>query len=167
MGKWLKRIRAGLGMGAIWAAGWTPLGLAIGVALGIVSGVPIGAVAWRLALLFAGLGFVGGTIFSAVLSITEGRSRFDELSIPRFGIWGALGGLILGTLVIAPTMLGPGLTALGATFVGACTLIGGGSAAGFLALARAADDRELLGADAEIADAGLTSDESRELLGGG
>lgn len=42
-----------------------------------------------------------------------------------------------------------------------------GSAAGSLALARMADDRELLDAGADVGEAGLTEDEARELLGGG
>ena len=41
------------------------------------------------------------------------------------------------------------------------------SAAGSLALARMAEDRELLDASADVDEAGLTEDEARELLGGG
>ena len=44
-------------------------------------------------------------------------------------------------------------------------LIAAGSAAGSLALARSADDRELLDAGADVADIGLTKEEKRELLG--
>ncbi len=44
-------------------------------------------------------------------------------------------------------------------------LLGAGSAAGSLALARRADDKELLEADAGVADIGLTEAEKRELLG--
>jgi len=43
---------------------------------------------------------------------------------------------------------------------------GAGSAAGSLALARRADDRELLDAGADVADIGLTEEEKRELLAG-
>ena len=39
-----------------------------------------------------------------------------------------------------------------------------GSASGSLALARRADDRELLEAGADVADIGLTEEEKRELL---
>ncbi len=46
------------------------------------------------------------------------------------------------------------------------TLLGAGSAAGSLALARKADDRELLDAGADVAEVGLTKEEKRELLGG-
>ncbi len=48
----------------------------------------------------------------------------------------------------------------------AMTLTGAGSAAGSLALARRADDRELLEHGADVADIGLTEEEKRELLAG-
>ena len=44
------------------------------------------------------------------------------------------------------------------------TLLGAGSAAGSLALARRAGDRELLEHGADVADIGLTEEEKRELL---
>ena len=44
------------------------------------------------------------------------------------------------------------------------TLLGAGSASGSLALARRADDRELLDAGADFDDIGLTEEEKRELL---
>jgi hypothetical protein len=46
-------------------------------------------------------------------------------------------------------------------------LAGAGSAAGTLALARRAEERELLDANAEAAQPGLIEDEARELPGGG
>ncbi len=47
---------------------------------------------------------------------------------------------------------------------GVVALMGAGSAAGSLALARRADDRELLEHGADVADIGLTEEEKRELL---
>ncbi len=44
---------------------------------------------------------------------------------------------------------------------------GAGSAAGSLALARRAGDRELLEASEDVAEVGLSEGEARELLGGG
>jgi hypothetical protein len=46
------------------------------------------------------------------------------------------------------------------------TLLGAGSAAGSLALARRTDDQELLEHGADVADIGLTEEEKRELLAG-
>ena len=166
MKKWLRRIRGAVGMGLTWAAGWWPIGAVLGLVMGIVlGGVPLGVIVARYVALFATLGFFGGAIFSTVLRMTEGRRRFDELSLSRFAAWGALGGFLLGVLAIAAGILGPGLTLLDAIIAGVSTLLGGGSAAGSLALARRADHQELLEAGADIADVGLTEKETHELLG--
>jgi hypothetical protein len=116
------------------------------------------------------LGFLGGAVFSAVLRIAEGRRRFDELSLWRFGAWGALGGLVLGVLAVGAWQLdagfGPVLWPRAAVIIGSATLLSSGSAAGSLALARMAEERELLDAGADVAEVGLTGDEAQELLGG-
>ena len=151
-------------MGLTWAEAWAPLGAVTGLITGVVLGLPLGTVVANYALLLGGLGFAGGTIFSTVLSIAEGRHRFDQLSLPRFAVWGALGGLLLGVLAVTVGILGPGLTILDAIIVGVSTLLGAGSAAGSLALARRADETELLEHGADVADIGLTEQEKRELL---
>ncbi len=142
MKKWLKRIRGAVGMGLTWATAWAVVGAIFGLVMGVVlGGVPLGVVVARYVGMFAALGFFGGAIFSTVLRITEGRHRFDELSLPRFAAWGALGGLLLGVLAVTAGMLGPSLTLLDG---GVVTLLGAGSAAGSLALARRAHDRDLV-----------------------
>ena len=115
---------------------------------------------FALGVRFGSLGFIGGAIFSTVLGIAEGRRRFDEMSVWRFGGWGALGGLLLPMLVLG----GPAGLAGEGLFVGLVTVLGAGSAAGSLALARRADDREFLEHGADVADVGLTEEERRELL---
>ena len=114
---------------------------------------------------FATFGFVGGAAFSTVLAVTEGRRRFDEMSLPRFAAWGAVGSFLLALpllqLAFDPLAL-DGLFGIG----GVVALMGAGSAAGSLALARRADDRELLEHGADVADIGLTEEEKRELLAG-
>ncbi len=159
MKKWLKRIRGALGMGLAWAAVWTGVGAIVGVvawvlgldpASGIAEGAAVGVI----------MGFGGGTIFSIVLGIAEGRRRFDEMSLPRFAGWGALGGLLIGVLIVGGAVFAPGPGSV----VGLLTLLGAGSAAGSLALARRADDRELLEAGEDVADIGLTAEEKGELL---
>jgi hypothetical protein len=131
------------------------MGAVTGVITAVVLGLsPVGRVAVNYAVMFGVLGFVGGTLFSTVLSIADGRRRFDQLSLPRFVAWGALGGLLLGGLAVAASLLGSGFTILGAVIVGVTTLLGAGSAAGTLVIARSADRRALPTA----------SDESRGLL---
>jgi hypothetical protein len=115
-------------------------------------------------LLSAATGFVCGTAFSAVLGIAEGRRRFDQMSMPRFAIWGAVGGAVVAGALTAT--LGWGTPSLLAN-LSILSLLGAGCAAGSLALARVADDRELLDAGSEVADVGLTDGEVRELLARG
>ena len=74
-------------MGLTWAEAWAPLGVVTGLITGVVLGLPLGTVVANYALLVGGLGFLGGTIFSTLLSMAEGRHRFDQLSLPRFVAW--------------------------------------------------------------------------------
>lgn len=163
MKMWLERIRGAIGIGLTWAAGWAPIGAVTGWVTGVVLGFPLGVVTANYAVMFGVLGFVGGTIFSTVLSIAEGRRRFSELSLPRFVGWGALGGLLLGGLAVAAGLLGPGLTVLDGVIAGTATLLGAGSAAGTLVIARKAQSRALP-TEGDIARAGLTGEEAGQLL---
>jgi hypothetical protein len=168
MRQWLQRIRGAVGMGLTWAAGWAPIGAVVGAVLHVLlPGTPIGlgSVVALNATTFAVLGFVGGTIFATTLRLTEGHHRFDELSLPRFAGWGAVGGLILGAVAVTAGLWGAGFGSLGAAMMGAATLLGAGSAAGSLALARRADDPKPLEAGAKVADAGLPETERRHLPG--
>ena len=172
MKKWLKRIRGALGMGLTWAAAWAFVGTGLMVVWGLVgmlTGGLGGPTGWNLLLdlvFFAGFfalgGFVVGAGFSVALGIAEGRRRFDEMSVPRFASWGAVGGLFLS---LTPLSSGQGSVLEHVLFVGVLALMGAGSAAGSLALARRADDRELLEDGADVADIGLTEKEAHELLG--
>jgi hypothetical protein len=165
MTKWLQRMRGAIGMGLTWAAAWVPVGAVTGLITGVALGFPLGRIATNYAVMFGVLGFVGGTIFSTVLSIAEGRRRFAQLALPRFVAWGALGGLMLGGLAVTAGLLGSGFTILGAVIAGVATLLGAGSAASTLVIARAADNQALLKESGGVAHARLTPDEARELLG--
>ena len=143
MKKWLKRIRGAVGLGLTWAAAWFGAGviflsglLAFGTP---PAGTGLAAVFFNSVLLAVG-GFIGGAAFSVVLAITEGRRRFDQMSLPRFAAWGAVGGFLMSVLF----MTNAPLTPTGAIMTAVLTLMGAGSAAGSLALARKADDGELL-----------------------
>ena len=137
MKKWLKRLRAALGLGFIWALGW-----------GLVGGFvmeafvdPHGRIAdmWPQGL--AMTGFLGGLIFSVVLWMTEGRRRFDELSLPRVGLWGAIAGALM---ILVGVSIGLQLP-VALMLLAPVTLLSAASATGSLALARRASDRQLLG----------------------
>ena len=85
------------------------------------------------AAMFAVMGFGAGAVFSGVLRAVEGRRTFDELSLGRFTMWGAFGGILLAGGMIATGGAGAVTGVIG---VGLMALLGAGSAAGTLALAR-------------------------------
>lgn len=144
MKRWLRRIRGAVGMGLVWAIAWAVVGG--GVMEGIVD--PHGKILDMWPQTLAIPGFLGGVVFSVVLWMSEGRRRFDELSLPRFGALGGLVGLLLGGLAVgagaASGVLPLWLRA--AVIIGPVTLLGAVSASGSLALARMAERRELPGA---------------------
>lgn len=157
MGNWMRRIRGAAGMGLTWAVAWALFGLVIGVASRLLPGLlwnaffevfdaPLPALAVP--------GFFGGALFSVVLGIAGRRRRFDQLSLPRFAAWGAVGGLLLS--LIPAAMVAVGLASLGkgaagvweltAMISGPLMLLSAGSAAGSLALARGSGGRKVIDA---------------------
>lgn len=165
MKKWLRRIRGAIGIGVTWAAGWAPIGAVVGWITGVALGFPLAGIATNYAVLFGVLGFVGGTMFSTVVRITERHRSFDQLSMPRFVAWGALGGLGLGGLAVALSILGAGFGPLGAVIASVTTVLGAGSAAGTLAVARAGDPPPTLEGD-DDGSGQLSGGGRRPLLGG-
>lgn len=161
MKKWLRFIRAAVGMGLTWAAAW----FGAGMALLLVVGPDAADVPFPLG--FGFLGFLAGFTFSGVLRVLGGRRSFDQMSLPRFAWWGGVGGLLFsGVFVAAVALSGDGtleILVLGPVFA----LAGAGSAAGSLALARMGEDRDMLDAGAHVGEVGLTDREKKELLGDG
>jgi hypothetical protein len=144
-------------MGVTWAAAWAAAGFVPRWVFGIYSDLPF-------PLIFGGLGFIAGITFSGLLVLTEGRQQFDQMSLPRFAGWGAVGGLLLSALFVRGTSYGLSeLLAIGATFAGACGLCASGS----LALARRAVRRELPDSRGDPTEAELTDHEKGNLLRGG
>ena len=153
MKKWLRRLRGAIGMGLTWAAAWFGAGMVLLLVVGV------GAADVPFPLFFGFLGFLAGATFSGILGIFARRRRFDEMSLPRFAVWGALGGLLLSGIVALAAGPGAEILVLGPVFAAAGAI----SAAGTLALARRAEERELPDANAEAVEAGLHKDESRKL----
>ena len=144
MEKWLRRIRGAIGMGFTWAAAWFVAGLVPRWLFGFNPDVPF-------PIVFGTLGFVAGITFFGVLVLTESRRTFDQLSLPRFAAWGAVGGLLVSALFTRMASLGAGdVLAVAPTFAVACAACASGS----LALARRASRREL--ADRRAAEAKLS-----------
>lgn len=148
MQKWLRRVRGAIGMGFVWAAAWFSVGFVPRWIFGIESDLPF-------PIFFGALGFIAGVTFSALLVLTEGRRRFDQMSMPRFATWGATGGLLLSVLFVRGTSLGWGaVMAISTTLAAASGLCASGS----LALARRAFRPELPAGDAETPSTGNRPD---------
>ena len=137
MNSWMRRIRGAFGMGLTWALAW----FAAGMALLLVVGPDAADVPFPLG--FGLLGFLAGVTFSGVLGLVEGRRSFDQMSIPRFAGWGAVGGVIFSGVFVAVAGLGGAvLLVLAPVFA----LSSSACAAGSLALARKAEEPALLDA---------------------
>ena len=161
MKKWGRRIRGAIGMGLAWGAAGLGAGSLLARVPGFYSDLPF-------ALLFAPLGFFAGIIFSAILVSIEGRRGFDRMSLSRFAGWGAVSGLLLsGIFVVGAALRGDALWGEFLLFGPALAMASAVCAAGSLAVARRAERRELPGPSGDPAEAELTEDEERELLGRG
>jgi hypothetical protein len=159
MKSWGRRLRAAIGMGLTWAAAWFGAGVLLARVPGFYSDVPF-------ALLFAPLGFVAGIMFSGILVVIEGRRSFDRMSLSRFAEWGAVSGLLLSGIFVAGAALrGQSVWGEFLVFGPVLAVASAVCAAGSLALARRAERRELPGPSGDPAEAVLTEDEKRGLLG--
>lgn len=87
----MRRIRGAIGMGLLWAAAWGAAGSVPRWLFGFHTDAP-------LPLIFGLLGFIAGITFFGVVALIERRRTFDQLSLPRFASWGAIGGLLLSAL---------------------------------------------------------------------
>lgn len=166
MMKWLRRIRGAIGMGLSWAVVWGGAGTIITLGFLLVTGSRPDA---PFPLMLGAFGFVAGVIFSGVLGLVEGRRRFDQLSLPRIAAWGAVGGVLLSaTFVLAVSLTGDptflwNLVVVGPVFAAAAA----GSAAGSLALARRAQDRELPEGTEDVTAVGFSERDTRKVLRNG
>ncbi|HEX5970500.1 MAG TPA: hypothetical protein VFY85_01155 [Gemmatimonadaceae bacterium] len=153
MQKLLRRVRGAIGMGLTWALAWGGAGVVMAVITGFTADVPF-------PLFFALLGFIAGVIFSAVLALTAGRRSFDQMSLPRFATWGAVGGIVMSAFFARAASLEWGdLLMVGATFAIASALCATGS----LALARRATRGELPDVRHDSAELEVTDHETRQL----
>lgn len=151
----LRRLRGAIGMGLTWAVAWAIGGILIGVASNVLTFLPWDAFFKVFDAPLPALavpGFVGGVLFSVVVSVAAHRRRFSELSVPRFALLGALGGLLLSLVPAAMVLLGLatmaegalGLWPLTAIIAAPLMLMSAASATGSLVLARMAEGpREL------------------------
>lgn len=133
--KWIRMLRGALGVAVTWAGAWFGAGALIGIT---VLGGGFDLVLLANSLLFAAAGFIGGAAFSGVLALAGRRRTFDEMSLPLFAGLGAIGGLVVAVVLVGG---GDPSGRVGTLVTGVVTLMGAGSAAGSLLLARRATSR--------------------------
>jgi hypothetical protein len=120
-------------MGFAWAVAWSAAGSLPRWLFGFNADAPF-------PLIFGVLGFVAGVIFFGILVLTERRRTLDQLSLPRFAVWGGVAGVLLSALFARLASLGAAdVMVIAPTFALACAACASGS----LALARQADKLEL------------------------
>jgi len=153
MRTFVRRIRGAIGMGLTWGVAWSAVGLIPKWVFGFNADAPF-------PIIFGVLGFVAGVTFSGLLALTAGRRRFDQMSLPRFAGWGAIGGVLLSALFAKAASLGLGdVLVIVPTFAAASAVCASGS----LALARRAVRQELPGVRREAVEAELTNGEGGKL----
>jgi Na+/glutamate symporter len=136
-------------MGVTWAIGWMIAALVIGLTSLWFPGVPFG---WFFQSFDAPLpamaipGFFAGVFFSIVLGTAARKRTFHELSLRRFALWGAFGGVLLTLFPFALSAVGLAtvntpVTPLLLSFGGPFMLLGAVSAVVTLKVARRAEAR--------------------------
>ena len=135
MPRWLKIIRGMIGTGLTFTAGVGVVGSLVAGIMWLLPGLTVGREELVLVAKSAIWAFPIGVTFSGVLAITSRHLSFDKLSLPRFALLGAGGGLLLFGALAANAWQAWSLpTALvnAAIFV----ILGSGSATATLLLAR-------------------------------
>ena len=125
MKKWMGGIRGAILMIVLWVIGW---GLGFG---GLMEAFidPNGTIGDVWPTMLAIPGFIGGILFSALLLTAERGSRFDEVPLFHFTLWGTATGIALGVLTI-PAKVGdvsPGAVGMIAIATALGTVAGFGS----------------------------------------
>ena len=141
MTTWLRRIRGAIGMGLAWAVAGGAAGTIINLGFLVRTGSRPDA---PFPIMLGAFGFVAGVVFSGILRLVEGRRRFDQMSLPRFAAWGAAVGFALSATFFLVVSRGDPAFLQYFVIVGPVVAVAAaGCAAGSLALARRAQDREV------------------------
>ncbi|MFN2636580.1 MAG: hypothetical protein ABR585_06115 [Gemmatimonadaceae bacterium] len=144
-------------MGLTWGAAWSIAGLVPRWVFGFNADAPF-------PIIFGVLGFIAGVIFAGLLTLTEGRRGFDQMSLPRFAGWGATAGLLLSAVFARAASLGAAdVLTIAPTFAVACAVCASVS----LAMARRAVRRELPDGRGATAGVKLTDREKLQMRGSG
>jgi hypothetical protein len=117
-----KKVRAALGIGITWAAGWSIWGVALALLVSRGPEFTFSQVAPLLGIACAVWGFVGGTVFSAILSSVYGQRSIQQLPPLALAGWGGLAAA-LGPGVLSAALLLFGVQEFSFTLLGGVVLL--------------------------------------------
>jgi hypothetical protein len=139
-----RKVRSIATMGVIWALAWVPIALASVVGLSLWGGDSVSAQLLEETAL-AGLlaGGASGLLFGTLLAVTERQGTVGSLSTRRVVAAGVLAGLLpAGVIALWAVLRGPDVVDVLGPMLGRVvtltSLLGAGSAAGLLWVARRA-----------------------------
>ena len=100
-----KKVRAALGIGITWAAGWSIWGVALALLMNHGPGVALSQVALLYGIVFAAFGFLGGGVFSGILSSVYRQRSIKQLPPLALAAWGGLAAALVFGGLSAVTLL--------------------------------------------------------------
>lgn len=97
----VRRLRGALGLGVAWSVVWIAMGVVVFAAISILRPQDIdpGEGLTTALPILAFVGFLAGLGFAILLSLTERRSTFGDLSLTRVALWGLLGAAAIPSLI--------------------------------------------------------------------
>lgn len=135
MTKWLGHIRAAIGTALVWAVAWAAAG-------GVLARFPGFGTDLPLPILFAGLGFLTGIIFTGTRAAIDGRRELGQAALWTVVGSGVISGLLLTGMIVAGAAYRGEDTGAEFLLFGPPLILGGAvSAAGSLAFARWAGEK--------------------------
>ena len=140
MKQFLRRLRGVIKTGLTWAFGFAAFNSIVSLFQGggwesFLASIAIGGF----------FGFVLGSGFASILSLTERHRKLGELSLPRVGLWGAIGGFLF---TVAFNLVFGGTIYWEAVLIVA--LFSAGFSSGSVALAKRADTKLIEGDDDSV-----------------
>ena len=100
MGSLIRKLKAALGIGAIWGIAFGAVGTALG---GLISTSSFLSSALGLGVVAGVAGLILGAGFGGLLSVMEGRRTLEELTAHRAALWGFVvgaAGALVGTIAV-------------------------------------------------------------------
>jgi len=155
----LRRVRAALVTGILWALVWLPVGLGVGLYQywtgALIDDIPtpasitLGAMI-RIAVGWALMGGINGSLFAFTLALAERGRTVATLSLGRVAFWGVVASVILPLVVFLVFVFTLGLPGMYIEFIPVLTLLvlGGACGASTLLLGRRAPESVTSGSPA-------------------